>query len=118
MTASETKWPKTIPELSAEQAKIRQDFMKLWHEILPAKYGVMEDINHRYALLEKPGNGVKTLEIGAGLGAHLEYENLTIQDYTANELRPQFAERIQERFPGVKTVVGDIQPGLDLPEAS
>ncbi|TAN50662.1 MAG: class I SAM-dependent methyltransferase, partial [Rhodospirillales bacterium] len=36
MTSS---WPKTLPVLTVEQQRIRDDFMHYWHEVLPRKYG-------------------------------------------------------------------------------
>src|SRR5437868_733101 len=41
-------WPKSIPELTPEQKRISDDFMRYWHEVLPKKYGVVDDFNHGY----------------------------------------------------------------------
>jgi hypothetical protein len=43
-----SKWPKHIPELSETEQKTREDWMKYWHEKLPAKYGIVEKFNHLY----------------------------------------------------------------------
>jgi SAM-dependent methyltransferase len=112
------QWPKVVPRLTREQAEARERFMTLWHEHLPAHHAIVERFNHQSAFRLPVPQGCRTLEIGAGLGAHIEFEDLSRQSYTANELRPEMAERIAQRFPGVKVVVGDIQLGLPFPAAS
>jgi len=49
------------------------------------------------------------LEVGAGLGGHIAYENLENQQYSVIELRDNMAEILERKFPTVKTYVGDIQ---------
>ena len=113
-----TRWPKQLPALTPEQANAREDFVKHWHEILPNYYGIVEGFNHRYPLKDWAASTSKRqriLEIGAGLGEHIRYENLSHVDYHALELREEMAVCIRERFPQVKTVVGDIQEKLDFP---
>ena len=113
-----TRWPKELPVLTAEQTRIREEFVKYWHEILPSRYSLIESFNHRYPLqhwLPSPRIERRVLEIGAGLGEHIVYENLSNIDYYALELREEMAARIRERFPQVKTVVGDVQEHLDFP---
>jgi hypothetical protein len=68
-----SKWPKTFPPLTAEQERIRDDFMHAGHEELPNKYGIIEKFNHGYVVDDAPALFVRTLEIGAGLGEHLTY---------------------------------------------
>jgi SAM-dependent methyltransferase len=109
-------WPKNPPPLSDEQKRFKKDFLLHWHEVLPQKYGLIEKFNHNNAAIINSfpasiaQNAVcKTLEIGAGLGEHLEYEDLSHQDYTTLEIRPDFVDRIRARFPSVKSIVGDIQ---------
>jgi ubiquinone/menaquinone biosynthesis C-methylase UbiE len=108
-------WPKILPELTPEQQRISDDFMHYWHEVLPKRYGFVDDFNHRYVVRRAPKHFTRTLEIGAGLGEHLLYENLSAEqmsNYTALELRPNMAARIKERFPDVQTHVGDCQVRL------
>ena len=109
-----SKWPKALPELTAEQRAVRDQFMALWHEILPRRYGLLERFNQRYPLrsLDRSKARPRTLEIGAGLGGHLAYENLERQEYYALELRPAMAERLAERFPQCRALVGDCQVRL------
>lgn len=111
MTATK-RWPKSMPVLSPEQEAIREDFMHHWHEVLPRSYGLLERFNHGFpasARVERPGATVRTLEVGAGFGAHLAFEDLSRQEYTVLELRASMAERITERYPRVKVLVGDAQ---------
>jgi SAM-dependent methyltransferase len=84
--------------------------MARWLEVLPSRYGVIERFNHTYGL-DGPATG-RTLEIGAGLGEHLRYEDITNQDYYAVELREELAEAIQQRYPGVTALVADCQERL------
>lgn len=112
-------WPKVIPPLTAEQKVVSDDFMRYWHEVLPKRYGIIERFNHNYPVEHAPESFVRTLEIGAGLGGHLEYEKLTAEqegNYTALELRSNMAEKIRERFPKVQTSVGDCQECLPFPD--
>jgi ubiquinone/menaquinone biosynthesis C-methylase UbiE len=109
------KWPKALPPLSEEQQRISDDFMQHWHEVLPRRYKVIDDFNHRYPVRHAPKNFVRTLEIGAGLGEHLEYERLSPEQtkaYVALELRPNMAQTIQKRFCDVQVAVGDCQVRL------
>lgn len=109
------KWPKQLPELTPEQRQIRDDFMKHWHEVMPGKYGVMEWFNHGFPARNSKCQG-RTLEIGAGLGEHIAYEDLKDAEYYALELRPEMAETIKSRFSRVITIVGDCQKRLDFPD--
>jgi SAM-dependent methyltransferase len=118
---STTRWPKIIPPLNAEQKRISDDFMKYWHEVLPKKYGVIDDFNHGYAVRHAPEDFRTTLEIGAGLGEHLAYEKLTPEqeaNYVALELRENMAAEIRRRFPRVQARVGDCQEQLDFADGS
>lgn len=103
-----SKWPKKLPSLSAEQQKIKDDFMAYWHEVLPKKYGIFEKFNQGYVVKQSQGGG-RTLDLGAGLGEHINYENLNRQDYYALELRSDMAAVIAKRFPIIKVIVGDCQ---------
>ena len=113
------RWPKTVPELSAEERRIHADFMRRWHEILPARYGLIERFNHGFPVRHSRRGFVTTLEIGAGLGEHLEHERLTPEQergYYAVEVLELMAERLRERHPGVHAIVGDCQQRLDFPD--
>ncbi len=112
-------WPKTFPPLTPEQQRISDDFMKHWHEVLPNKFGVIDRFNHAYPVAHAPDEFRRTLEIGAGIGEHLKYENLTPEqegEYHALELRENMSAAIRERFPRVRTVTGDCQARLPHPD--
>ncbi|HWA10154.1 MAG TPA: methyltransferase domain-containing protein [Opitutaceae bacterium] len=114
-----TKWPKVLPPLTAEQKRISDDFMRRWHEELAARgrYGAIEKFNHNFPVrFSQPGFRT-TLEIGAGLGEHVEYEKLTPEqeeNYYANEFRENMAAEIRKRFPRIKVVVSDCQKPFDF----
>jgi len=114
-------WPKVIPPLTEDQRRISDDFMKHWHEILPRRYGLVDEFNHQYVVRHRPSAFRTTLEIGAGLGEHLAYEQLSDEQtrhYVALELRENMAALIRERYPRVQTCVGDCQAGLPYPPGS
>jgi SAM-dependent methyltransferase len=115
--STKSSWPKTLPQLSPEQERIRDDFMRHWHEVLPNRYSVIERFNHGYAARGARA-GAKTLEIGAGLGEHLEFEPHRNEDYWAVELREEMAEAIKRKYPRVQTIVGDCQQRLPVEDAS
>ncbi|HMJ34321.1 MAG TPA: class I SAM-dependent methyltransferase [Baekduia sp.] len=117
MSAPSTKWPKPFPELTEEQLAIREDFMKYWHEVYPDTYGAVAKWSHTYPL-KSARPAIRTLEIGAGLGEHLAYEDAATQDYVALELRDEMAAVIREKHPAASTHVGDVEAGLDVPDAA
>ena len=115
--SSPSKWPKVLPPLTEEQKRISDEFMKLWHEVLPNRYGILEVFNHNFPVKYSPKTFKTTLEIGAGLGEHITYEKLTPEqeeNYYANEFRENMAAEIRRKFPRIKTVVADCQQRLDF----
>ena len=117
--ARTSKWPKTFAPLTAEQEAIRDDFMRHWHEVLPRRFGVIDRFNHTYPVRHAPAGFARTLEIGAGLGEHLDYERLDDAQragYVALELRPNMASEIARRHPGIRTLVGDCQERIPFPD--
>ena len=97
-------WPKRPPPLTPEQEAAREAFMRAWHEQLPTKYGIVERFNHG-ALAKLPSGRARwrTLEIGAGIGGHLPFEDLSRQEYHALELRDEFCQLLAQR-PGIAGV--------------
>lgn len=115
------KWPKILPPLSPEQQQRNNEFMRIWHEELArrSRYGLVERFNHTFPVRHSRPGFRTTLEIGAGLGEHLEYEKLTAEqerNYYCNEYRENMAAGIRQRFPKVRTIVGDCQQRLDFPD--
>jgi len=111
-----SRWPKRLPVLTPEQAMIREDFVRVWLEVLPKRYGAIERFNHRYVILKNRPRPCRTLEIGAGIGAHLAYEDLKSQDYTALELREELARKISDEDKGIHIIIGDVQEHIDVPD--
>jgi SAM-dependent methyltransferase len=113
------KWPKHIPPLDAEQKRINDDFVKHWHEVLPLRFGAVEGFNHNYPLRFLPQQArFRTLELGAGIGAHIGYEDLSRQDYHCIELRQNMADEIVRRFPAITATVADCQQRTPYDNAS
>jgi SAM-dependent methyltransferase len=115
------KWPKSLPPLTPEQQARNHQFMQLWHEELArrSRYGLIERFNHRWPARHSPPGFRTTLEIGAGLGEHLDHETLTPEQaahYYCNEYRENMAAAIRRRHPQVNTVVGDCQQRMDFPD--
>ncbi len=113
------KWPKILPPLTPEQQRISNEFMQKWHVELAgrSRYGALEKFNHLFPVKHSQPGFKTTLEIGAGLGEHLDYENLTPEQeagYYANEFRENMAAEIRKRFPRVKTVISDCQQRFDF----
>jgi len=110
------QWPKRLPVLTEEQQRIRADFMAHWLEVLPRRYGLLEKFNHGYPLRSRAA-GARTLELGAGLGAHLAFEDLTGPgEYVALEHQAPLAERLAAKYPRARVVTGDCQARQDFPD--
>ena len=101
--------PKIPPKLSPEQEAAREAFVAVWHEVLPTQYALIEKFNHG-ALADLPASPARfrTLEVGAGIGGHLPFEDLSRQDYYCLEYREEFCQRLR-LLPSVKVIQGDIQ---------
>lgn len=84
--------------------------MRFWHGILPNRYGAIEKFNHTYPLRHLPNKPYfRTIEIGAGVGGHLEFEDLSRQDYHCIELRENMSVEINKRFPDVTVLTASCQ---------
>jgi SAM-dependent methyltransferase len=68
--------------------------------------------------LKKPGG--RTLEVGAGLGAHLEFEDLLSQEYYCLEMRQDFCRQIEKKLPAklgkTRVVCGSIEQPQPWPD--
>lgn len=116
-----SKWPKILPPLTPEQQRINDDFMQRWHVELAGKsrYGLIERFNHRFPVRHSKPGFKTTIEIGAGLGAHLHFEELNEEQerhYYCNEYRENMAEEIKRLHPKVQTIVGDCQQRMNFPD--
>lgn len=114
--ALQKKWPKILSPLTAEQQRISDDFMAYWHTVLPSRYGIIDEFNHNYPVKHAPADFDYTLEIGAGLGEHLKYENLTSQqrkNYFCLDVRANMIEILQQTYPDVQSIIHDCQVPLN-----
>jgi SAM-dependent methyltransferase len=114
------RWPKQLPQFTDEQQRIYEDFKDVWLTELPKKYGIIETFNHQYPLrsLNEIQEPIRTLDVGAGRGGHIHFEDLSRQTYTALELRAELAKQIEKSFPSVNIVIGDIQNRLELEDGA
>ena len=92
--------------------------MLAWHEVLPRRYGFVEAFNQGYVTEHGVPAGTRTLEIGAGIGAHLAFEDLTSQDYFVIERRAEFCRRLEQLLPAGHVICGDIEERQPLPDGS
>lgn len=114
--AGVAKWPKPRPRLTPEQVRIQDDWIRHFHERLPADHPRVLRFNHRYPLRFARPN-TRILEIGAGRGDHLRFENLETQEYHAIELRTSMAETLFRDFPRVTATAGDCEKRLPYPDS-
>jgi len=91
--------------------------MRLWHEQLPSKYSIVERFNHGAVARWPVQAGWKTLEIGAGLGAHSRFEDLMAQEYYCVEYRREWCAELENQFPKERIHCGDIQERQPWPNA-
>ena len=106
------------PDRGAKQ--ISDDFMKLWHEVLPRRFGIVEIFNQNFPVRHSPAGFRTTLEIGAGLGEHLHYEKLTPEqehNYHALDLRENMAAEIRGAFRGCRRSSATARPAWTSPTA-
>src|ERR1700693_2564702 len=116
---SGSKWPKAGEPLTAEQSHIIDDWMQHFHEVNRARFSGVVDFNHRYVMKHSPAAFVSTLDVGAGLGEHLDYENLTprqLAAYVALEFRPKMADAIRKKWPDVQVYDVDCQERMPFAE--
>ena len=110
-------YPKRPPPLTQEQLVAREQFMMLWQREIP-KYATLDRFNQGFTAKLPIPLGCKTLEIGAGLGEHLRYENLDAQDYYCLEYREEFCQEIRKIYPAEKVFRGDIEQKQPWPDAT
>ena len=110
-------FPKKIPKLTAEQKLIKDDFMEHWLKVLRKKYGIVDKFNHNTVVKSMPQNFLKTLEIGAGIGEHLNYEKLNDnqkKNYYAMDIRENLLKIISKEHPMVNTILGDCEKKINF----
>ena len=89
-----------------------------FENILPQQYGTIEKFNHQYPLRHLPSQShFRTIEIGAGVGGHLEFQDLSRQDYYCIELRENMAAEIRKLYPTVKVITASCQDRTQFEDA-
>ena len=97
-------FPKFIPELSAEDTAIHDDFMKVWLNELKTKkkFNLIENFNHNYSakssLLSGLKKNINTLELGCGIGNHIDYEDLEFQNYHVVDIRTNVLNEVKKNI--------------------
>jgi len=109
------KWPKRRPVLTEREKWILTDRAEYWLTNAPKKYEYVERFNQIW-VAENCRKGGRVLEIGAGLGEHLRYEDMNKIEFYALDIRPEMIKGIKKRFPKVKTILGDCQKRMDFPK--
>jgi ubiquinone/menaquinone biosynthesis C-methylase UbiE len=115
------KWPKKTIQLTDAEHKISDDWMKYYFEINRSKFSRIIDWGHNYIAKQSPSGFTSTLEIGAGLGEQICYENLTdsqMESYVCVEFRDNMAQALKERFPKVQLCIADCQEHIPYPDSS
>ena len=110
-------FPKKIPKLTSEQKLIKDDFMEHWLKVLRKNYGIVDKFNHKTVVKSMPKNFLKTLEIGAGIGEHLNYERLNDnqkKNYYAMDIRENLLKIISKEHPMVNTILGDCEKKINF----
>jgi SAM-dependent methyltransferase len=111
------QWPKTVKPLTESQKAISDDFIKYCQDVFHKDWSGLSKFNSTYLTQNmRITDGIRTLEVGAGNGDHLAYENLENQEYWANDRRDSQTSLIRSRFPNVKTINSDCQEGFDVPD--
>ncbi len=113
------QWPKAAPVLTAEQSRIADDWMEYFFEVNRDRFRGVIDFGHKFVARHSRPGFVRTLEIGAGLGEQLTYEQLNdeqMEQYVAVELRESMASVLQQRWPKTKTIVSDCQERVPYPD--
>ncbi len=92
--------------------------MQLWLDELPRRYRMVEAFNHGFIAQLPVPNGSQTLEIGAGLGEHLRFEDLTRQKYFCMDYREAYCRELGRLLPADRILCGDIEQRQPWPDAS
>ena len=76
--------------------------MKSWlRELNKKQYNLIENFNHQYSvkylLKNNFRNNINTLELGCGIGSHLNYEDLTSQNYHVVDIRENVLKEVKKK---------------------
>jgi len=113
-------FPKILPEVSVDDKIIMDDFMEVWHQKLNKKnvYSLFENFNHNYCakskFLNKIEKKINTLEMGCGIGTHVDYEDLKKQNYYVVDIRANMLNQVKKKNLEVNIIESDIQKKLNF----
>ena len=108
-------FPKILPSLTEEQKIIKDDFMAHWLKVLRKNYNIVDNFNHKVVSKNRQKDFLTTLEIGAGIGEHLNYEDLSIKqkkNYYALEKRENVISILKKEHPNINAIHGDAEKKL------
>jgi len=111
-----TVWPKALPVLTDEQLEAREQFAQLWLDLLPKRFALLERFNHSFPVKLGHDAGIRTLEVGAGIGGHLAFEDLDGQEYHVVEVRPNFCEQLARQLGPDHVHQGNIEERQPFPD--
>jgi len=102
-------WPKERAPLTGEQSAIMEDWIREFlTSVKSTRFGWVSRFDHTYPT-SSASPGLRTLEIGAGTGTHLQFESSG--EYVALEYSDQLASQIPHRE-GLSVVVADCEQRL------
>ena len=112
-------FPKYISKLNSEDQKIHDDFVKSWlQELNKKKYNLIENFNHEYSvnylLKSNLKSYINTLELGCGIGSHLNYENLNSQNYHVADIRENVLNEVKKKNKDIKILLCDVQKKMSF----
>ncbi|MBK7974498.1 MAG: class I SAM-dependent methyltransferase [Deltaproteobacteria bacterium] len=102
--------------LTAEQARAREEFVRVWHEVMPARLGFIERFNQGFVARLPARAGARTLEVGPGLGAQARWRGAALESYVCLEERASFCETLRGFLPREAVFQGDIQERQRWPD--
>jgi SAM-dependent methyltransferase len=101
-------WPKERAPLTEEQSAIMEDWIREFLVTKSTRFGWVSRFDHSFPA-SSASPGLRTLEIGAGTGTHVQFE--PNGEYVALELSDQLASQIPQRD-GLSVVVADCEQRL------
>jgi|ERR1700733_5510232 phosphatidylethanolamine/phosphatidyl-N-methylethanolamine N-methyltransferase len=102
-------WPKERAPLTDEQSAIMEDWIREFlTSVKSTRFGWVSRFDHTFPV-RSASSELRTLEIGAGTGTHLQYE--PNGEYVALEASGQLAAQIPQRD-GLSVVVADCEQRL------
>jgi SAM-dependent methyltransferase len=119
MNKQKATWPKRVSILTSLQSRIANDWTRYWLQTNRNKFSHIIDFGHQFVIQSSRAGFLRTLEIGAGLGEHLDYETLTdeqTENYVSLELNKDMASIIRKRWRRIKAIVGDCQEHIPYPD--